>query len=70
MGLFMLLTATVAFSTSCTLTSAQTQTVEDKTEQMPKVAPEFAVLQGNIFSWSIAERRNVSIRWSASAGHP
>jgi hypothetical protein len=69
MWLFVLFTAALVSSTSCTLTSARTQTVGDKTEQIPEVAPEFAVLQGNTFSWSKAERRNVSMRWSASAGH-
>ena len=51
MGLFMLLTAMVAFSTSCTLTSAQTQTVEDKAAQMSKVAPELIALYDEYSSY-------------------
>ena len=51
MWLFMLLTATVAFSTSCTLTSAQTQTVEDKAAQMSKVAPELIALYDEYSSY-------------------
>jgi hypothetical protein len=51
MWLFMLFTAALVSSPSCTPTSAQTQTVGDKTGQMPKVAPELVALYDEYSSY-------------------